>query len=163
MNVLFEFDLPGGETITEHELAQADAALLAQVAAIASPEGGLVLSDPARGQSTAIGDVLGALISGFCCDAVSPLRAGQPYATTLFAYDEQVTFTPDGEDVVVTGDELESARFSLRELLPALVACGERYAAHLRRLHGSNPAWSDRLAMTDAAAQTARTQLEAAL
>ena len=53
--------------------------------------------------------------------------------------------TPDGDEVVVTGDELTPSHYPKRELLPALVACGERYAAYLRKLRGGDPDWAARL------------------
>jgi hypothetical protein len=161
MTVRFEIDLPDGDTITESELAHnGEAEKL--LAAMDSPGGGLVLSNPATGQSTAIGDVLGALISRFCFQSIPVLAAGRKYSTRLFQYPEQVSMTPESDEIVVTGDELDPSRYPKRELLPALVACGERYAAYLRRLHGDDPDWAGRLETLETAAKNARAQLPAA-
>jgi hypothetical protein len=160
MIVRFEIDLPDGDTVAESELAQ-PGPRAELVAGLDSPEGGLVLSNPATGQSTAVGDVLGALINRFCFQSIATLAADQEYSVRLFQYPEKVSMKPEGGEVVVTGDELDPSHYPKGELLPALVACGERYAAYLRKLHGDDPEWAGRLETIDAAAKTARGQLGA--
>jgi hypothetical protein len=150
--------LPDGNSLSESELAQpGESAEL--LAGMDSPEGGLVLSNPATGQSTAVGDVLGALINRFCFESIARLARDQEYSTHLFQYPEKVSMTPDGDEVVVTGDELDPSHYPKRELLPALVACGERYAAYLRKLRGGDPNWAARLETIESAAKAARAQL----
>jgi hypothetical protein len=161
MTVRFEIDLPDGDTITESELGQQGEAEKL-LAARESLEGGLALINPATGQSTAIGDVLGALISRFCFQSIPVLAANREYSTYLFQYPEQVSMTPEGDEVVVTGDEIDRSHYPKRELLPALVECGERYAAYLRKLHRDDPSWAGRLETLETEAKNARAQLPAA-
>jgi hypothetical protein len=159
MIVRFEIDLPDGNSIAESELAEPESVEL--LAGMDSPEGGLVLSNPATGQSTAVGDVLGALINRVCFESIPLLAADQEYSLRLFQYPEKVSMTPEGDEVIVTGDELDRTHYPKRELLPALVACGERYAAYLRRVHGGDPEWAGRLEAIESAAKAARAQLPA--
>ncbi len=141
MIVRFEIDLPDGNTIAESELAAPGSAEL--LAGMDSPEGGLVLNNPATGESTAVGDVLGALIKRFCFESIAALAADREYSVRLFQYPETVTMTPDGDEVVVTGDEIGPSHYPKRELLPSLVACGERYAAYLREAAWRRPAMGE--------------------
>jgi hypothetical protein len=160
MIVQFEIDLPDGHTLTESDLTYADSKTTELLANMdRSPEGGLVFSDPATGQSTAVGDTLGALIQSLCFQSIASLAAARVYSTHLFAYPEQVTLTPDGDQVIVTGTELDPSRYAKRELLPALVACGERYASFLRKLHGDDPEMVGGLENIESAAKAARAQL----
>lgn len=156
MIVNFEIDLPGGLTVTEQDLERDDGSLRAQLLSLPSLSGGLAISDPASGESTAIGDVLGALISAFCVDGVAELIEGRPYSTRLFAYPERVDLQPDGDAVVIDGDELDSARFPLRHLVPALAACGVRYATRLRWLHAGQPEWAERVEQAETSAQASQ-------
>ena len=161
MIVRFELDLPDGNSLTEKELAeQSESAEL--LTGMNSPDGGLVLSNPATDQSTAMGDTLGALIQTFCFESIPVLAANQEYSVTLFQHPERVTMKPEGDEVLVTGDEIDPSHYPKGELLPALVACGERYAAYLRRTHGNDPEWAGRLETLETAAKNARAQLAGA-
>ena len=112
--------------------------------------GGVVLADSLR-----------YLIHSVCFKAVQSLRTGQPFVYQYTDADADVTFTPDGADVVVTGATEAPVRFKSADLLPALVACGERFQRFLADAAADDPGWSDEAAEIGKSAAAARAALAA--
>lgn len=72
-------------------------------------------------------------------EGVPSLAAGQPAAIGYSEAPGRVDFTPDGDVIAVTSDLFPPFRADTRELLDAIVACGERFVALCRSSLGDDP------------------------
>ena len=152
-----------GETLGEEELASRFDELRERLTAQEEPEGTLVLyNDGGSYRVTAFRDDLEALMRGVCVRAIPDLAAGKEVVAEMAAYDESAAFKPEGDEIVVSGDQIDGDRCPARPLLEALVGCGERYLAFIKRLRGDNPELAEYFAGWDAAVARARASLNGA-
>lgn len=89
----------------------------------------------ALGQPTiAIDDEVWAIVMNLCFDGVVALADNRPARVLYMRYSGSVTATPVDAAARVSGDLIDTAVFELKELLPALYDCGQRFVEYLRRL-----------------------------
>lgn len=112
--------------------------------------GKVVLADPLRH-----------LVRSVCFEAVQALQAGQPFVYGYTDTEAEVSFAPNGADIVVTGATEEPARYRAADLLPALVDCGERYLRFLADAAADDAGWSEHVARIRQDADAARAALAA--
>ena len=145
MTIVFEISL-GAQIITETDLAKRFAKLRPELAAADSMEGGVSVTDDEGDETVGFGDVLEALVEQLCFRAVTAVLAGKDYSFNFYAYPEQVTLHPEGALVHLSGSDIEPVSLPAAELLPGLVACGERFVTLLERIHQGNAKLAKHLA-----------------
>jgi hypothetical protein len=110
----------------------------------------------ADGEDLEIEDELVPLVLGLCFRAPIELSRSD-HATVAFAnWYGYLRLDREGDLIRISGDEVRLTRFRENELIPALIACGGRFADWARRspLPGENPTALE--AELDTAQQTAK-------
>lgn len=108
-----------------------------------------------------LADPLLHLVRSVCFNAVQALLDGRPFVYQYTDTDADVTFSPDGADIVVTGATEEPVRFRAADLLPALVGCGERFLRFLDLCEDRG--WLEHFARIRQEAETTRAALASGL
>jgi len=135
MKVSFAWLTPDGRVIAEGETA-AHAAELRRLQDEEQWETGRLLLEGDGGDpALRFTDPLGRLIARVCVTAVPALAAGREFEADYFSRDGVLRLTPEGDDVVVSGDAGPLGRFRRAELLPALADCAARFVSALRLIH----------------------------
>lgn len=162
MEVSFEIDTEEMSRITEADLAEfSPPALTATFGRILNLAGGLTMFHPDSGDHTVMGDELEGLIHAVCLAAIPDLLSGRPVTYEFRSDPGSVRLIPEDDRVRVAVDGLDDAWFPLGELSADLIACGERFAAFLRAVHGDDPNWSSTLDRFATATVRARAALAA--
>lgn len=144
MQASFSVITADGLTLHERQIAAEFDNLRPDLAGLDGLEGLVTLyNDTGSYRVTALRDVLGPLVTQLCVHVVTELAAGRDVTVTLFAYDERVQFRLEGDEVDISGDDLEGDRCPRASLLTALVECGERFHALLQRVCAADPDWAE--------------------
>ena len=160
MEATFEIIAADGARIDEDELEFLLEHLRPSIGSIDEREGMLILYNSGGSfRVTAFRDSISPLIRAVCIDAVPDLAAGKDVEIQMAAYNERAWFKIEGDAIVVTGDAIEEDRCPARPLLEALVGCGERFAALVKKLYSTNPNMADVVANWDQAVAQARASL----
>jgi hypothetical protein len=161
MTVAFKVLVSTDDYISESDLEQNWDRYRDELRSLNNPDGLLLITAPGQAEGCLLADPLNSLVSDLCFQAVSQLAANEEAVLEFSASDVEVRLTPEGEDVVLTGNTIPTTRVTRKTLLPELVACGERYMALLHKLHDDQPGWPEWLSQFDQAAAKARAQLHA--
>lgn len=96
-----------------------------------------------------IEDEIEYLVHQICFLAIPDLLANKHIVVRHFRYLGYVRLDPEAMQQLISGDDIPSARVTYHELVPALVACGERFILFLRRLNGGTPEGEDRVQLLE--------------
>ena len=106
--------------------------------------GNVVLDHP--GQKTlSIYDDLPFLIQALCVQAPAALRQSGEAEVRLVDWPNRLTLRIENEDVHVTGERGEDARYPREVFLLALRSCGERFATFLEHIAQFAPEFQERV------------------
>lgn len=158
MTVTFGLVQPGGVVIEEDALP----GWLAENPGGVKPNGeqdGMLQLAPPGAEPVRLFDWIGPLVQSVCLALPADLLDGGRAEISLYTVDEDYEATPDGADVLLSGRRIPGMRVPRAELLPALVACAERYVA-LMRPAAAAQGWADTLDGTAARAADVRAWLE---
>jgi len=160
VEVTFSIRDPEGKWLEEEDIQARFAELRPALQSLDEAEGRLsIYNDDTTYAITTFKDELGVLVSTVCLDAVGDLAAGKAVRVSMVSHPQRIDFDVEGDQIVIHGDGIDGDRCPARPLLKALVACGERYAALLKKLHGGDPTWSKNLSGWDQGAARARASL----
>jgi hypothetical protein len=90
-------------------------------------------------------DSLDAMVSLFCLGAISDLVDQKHVVIRYFESYGYLRLDPEASDQLLSGDFIPTVRFPRAELIPALVAAGERYVRFFEYLRGDDPAFASLL------------------
>lgn len=107
-------------------------------------------------------DAADTLVLSICLNPLPHLVKGETFAFEPFSGVNKYRLIASGDDVVFFKNDEVAAMFPRRELLPALLACGERYLAFLEKLLPAAPAVPLRVRIFRLAVDEARAALAAA-
>jgi hypothetical protein len=158
--VQYIIELPDGRTVDEQDLEKNFEALKEALATTDDPYGFLVIRDPAHGQDVKLYDFLDYLVIRICLAALPKLREGTEVVIDHASSPGSIQLRPEDAEIVLSEREATVGRFAQKELLPALLACGQRFVAYLERLHGGDPQWEIDLARLKATMRTAQGRKE---
>lgn len=159
MEVTFDVLTNDDAILSESDLAQGSPDLRKLLDNLDQLEGLLTIDNPDAQDLVVFRDVLSLLISYFCMYSIPDLANGKPLEYSFAAYNEHATLKVDGDTIVVHYDGDAECRCPAAPLLAALVACGERFVALIKRVYGNEPSWSVRLAAWEEAVTRARNSL----
>jgi hypothetical protein len=156
MKITFDLDLDGNRFFNENDLDADLDSLRPLILEFDNPEGVLHFEDPENDVSFELGDSMGPLIYSMCFGPIKSLAEGKPVEIPFSTCDASVKLVPNGDEVVFSWEGSEPYRLGRSELLPALVSCGERYVAFMKRLYNGDPNYAAELDDLASAAQNAR-------
>ena len=89
--------------------------------------GQLSFEDEKQDENTSFTDDFHMMMTAFCIQAIPVLASGDPFETSLAAYDDEVRMTPSEGQVEIAGDSIPELTVNKAELLQELAACAARY------------------------------------
>ena len=92
-----------------------------------------------------IRDSLDAMVSRFCLGAIPDLVDQNHVVIRYFESYGYLRLDPEASDQLLSGDFISTVRFPRAELIPTLVAAGERYVRFFEYLRGDDPAFASLL------------------
>ena len=139
LSVTFFLVAPDGHYVPEGQLESNFKAYRGGLAGADRPSGGVTIEDSLTGSRTEIGDMLESAVLQLCLMSVPDLAAGKSFDIDLMRHIEQINLTFENGRVKIAGEETSPEWYPRDQLLPALVACAERYLAFLEKLGDERP------------------------
>ena len=137
MNVNFTITFNYQQFYTENEIYIPNSELRARIAKADTIEGAIMIAD--KDQPTIeIVDELLPWIQNLCFQAVTQLVNGEEVRVQYFSRSGFLDLKPVGDVVEISGNKTASGVYLKSELLPALLACGERFDAVMREIKGND-------------------------